>query len=138
MNKPQRQTHIDELTGSQLHNKKNDILYCIESAKSVDAQEAYERQLTYIEWVIETRKRIYDIVNFVANNKSKHFTIEKYKDGWQVVSEGRIGQVNDMDWLKKYLLSILPVEDELYKQLALNLKQWSENQEKENGTQAKT
>lgn len=79
MNKPQRQTHIDELTGSQLHNKKNDILYCIESAKSVDALEAYERQLDYIQKVIASRK-----------------------------------------------------------QLALNLKQWNENQEKENGTQVKT
>jgi len=58
MNKPQRQTHIDELNWPQLHNKRNDILYCIGSAKSPDAMEAYERQLDYIQWVIASRKQL--------------------------------------------------------------------------------
>jgi len=58
MNKPQRQTHIDELNWPQLHNKRSDILYCIESAKSPDAMESYERQLDYIQKVIATRKQL--------------------------------------------------------------------------------
>ena len=123
MNKPQRQTYIDELNWPELHNKRNDILYCIGSAKSPDAMEAYERQLDYINRVIETRKKVYDIVNFVANNQSKYFTIEKYKDWREIKAEGRTGYVKDMDWLKKYLLTILPVEDELYKQIALEVKE---------------
>lgn len=124
MNKPQRQTYIDELNWPELHNKRNDILYCIESAKSVDAMEAYENQLDYIQKVIATRKDLYEITTFIDKNRSNLFTIEKYKDWREIKAEWRTGHVKGIEGVKKYLLTILPVDDELYKQLASNINQW--------------
>lgn len=71
MNKPQRQTHVDELTGPEIHNKKNDILWCIKWAQTEDGKIAYENQLAYVQKVIDQRIEVWKVLlaEKVANPK---------------------------------------------------------------------
>lgn len=40
--KPQRQENLDEMTNIQLDHKRSDIIWCIDSAKSIESRQWYE------------------------------------------------------------------------------------------------
>lgn len=70
MNKPQRQSGIDELDWPQLHNKKSDIRILVKESrdkgKDIETQEKYWDQYQYICNVIATRMQLK--ANFKNNN----------------------------------------------------------------------
>ena len=54
--KPQRQYNLDKMT--DLTNKRKDIVECIKSAKSQEAKEAYEWQLSYLDAIVSARQQL--------------------------------------------------------------------------------
>lgn len=60
---------IDNLTAPQLQNKRKDIVACLETARTPDAKNKYEEQLSYIDAVIGSVEQIAVVFKNAPDNR---------------------------------------------------------------------